>query len=117
MRHYAISTLLALALGLGLTVGAVNVAVSTIPAHAADRTDPLFPRGLPWAEQEDECAYGVHRCVWDAKHRGNRTGRSYILTRDRSNPDFDYQVKYVKHRRAHRLATAWCQRRDVDCRY
>lgn len=112
MRHYAISTLLALALGLGLAAGAVNLAVSAVPAHAATaKVDPVFPRGLPHAIREDACVYGVNRCVWDAKHRGNRRGKSYILTRYRG----DFLVAYVSHKRAHRLAKAWCQRRDVAC--
>ena len=78
------------------------------PASAA-RPDPVFPRGLPHAIAEDACVVGVHRCVWDAKHRGNRRGKSYILTRYRG----DFLVKYVTHKRAHRLAKAWCQRPDV----
>lgn len=102
MRHYAISTLLALALGFGLAAGAVNLAVSVVPAHAA-RPDPVFPRGLPHAVTEDACDAEVRRCVWDARHRGNGRGKSYILTRHRG----DFLVKYVTHKRAHRLTKAW----------
>ena len=95
-----------------VALAVVATLVPYSPASAA-RPDPIFPRGLPWAEYEDACAVGVHRCVWDAKHRGNGQGKSYILTRYRG----DFLVKYVTHRRAHRLAKAWCQRRDVACEY
>lgn len=36
-----------------------------------------------------------HSCVWDAKHRGNGKGRSFI-----ANGEGD--IKYVSHRIAHR---------------
>lgn len=82
------------------------------PASAA-KVDPVFPRGLPHAITEDACVEGVYRCVWDARHRGNGRGKSYILTRYRG----DFLVKYVKHKRAHRIAKAWCARPDVACGY
>lgn len=52
------------------------------PANAA----PTRP-----CEYEDSVA-----CVWDARHMGNGIGRSFIVSRTG-------HVKYVTHRRAHRL--------------
>lgn len=49
----------------------------------------------PCATDEAE---GV-RCVWDARHMGNGTGRSFKLTKDAD-------LVYISHLRAHRL-TIW----------
>lgn len=45
------------------------------------------------------CAYedGPGPCVWDAKHRGNGLGHSFILRRDG-------RIHYINHRRAHRIS-------------
>lgn len=40
-------------------------------------------------------------CTWDAKHRGNGRGHSFVA-RGRTQP-----VRYVTHRRAHRLVARW----------
>jgi hypothetical protein len=55
------------------------------PAHAARTFEP--------------CRYedGPGPCVWDARHRGNGTGDSFILRRDGD-------VRYITHRRAHRIS-------------
>lgn len=82
----------------------------TAATAATTPADPVFPRGLPHAYYEDACA-GGKRCVWDGKHQGNGEGRSYILTRY----DGDYLIKYISHRRAHRLQAAWCARKTVTC--
>lgn len=82
----------------------------SVPATASPATvDPVFPRGLPAAATEDGCY--VHRCVWDARHRGNHEGHSLILTRYHG----DYLAQRITHRRAHRLIAAWCARPQVEC--
>lgn len=63
--------------------------------------------GLPPAAHEDSCGPGVSRCVWDARHRGNGHGRSFIIRRDGD-------IRYVTHRRAHRLVAAWRQAHRAD---
>jgi hypothetical protein len=94
--------------------GVLAAVLLASPAGAApsktDSVERVFPRGLPYALYEDECA-GVKRCVWDARHQGNGEGRSYILTRFKG----DYLVAYITHRRAHRLQALWCQRPSVTC--
>jgi hypothetical protein len=88
------------------------VALSS-PAQAGDipsPPDPVFPRGLPYAPSEGECY--TYRCVWDAKHQGNGEGQSMILTRWHGG----YVGKPITHRRAHRLHTAYCERKNVTCR-
>lgn len=102
MRH------LALVAATAVTIALLSVLLPQAPASAAP-----FPRGLPAAVHEDSCAPGVKRCVWDARHRGNRTGRSYMLVRAHG----DFRVKRLTHRRAHRLVARWCQRPTVNCRY
>ena len=42
-------------------------------------------------------------CVWDARHRGNGIGRSFIVTRVGDRETFTY----VTHRQAHRLVAAY----------
>ena len=78
------------------------------PAQAAT-VDPVFPRGLPYAPSEGECY--TYRCVWDAKHQGNGTGHSLILTRYEG----DFIAKRITHHRAHRLQAAYCERKSVTC--
>jgi hypothetical protein len=39
-------------------------------------------------------------CVWDARHRGNGDGQSFVIRRHRDGGD---TVEYVTHRRAHYL--------------
>lgn len=99
MIRSAVTMLLSIALcltGIGLFV-AVFLAV---PANAASS-------GLPRAVAEDHCATGVSRCVWDGRHQGNGTGRSYIIAGD--------TVHYVSHARAHRLNARYCDRPQVAC--
>lgn len=83
------------------------------PASAAPEfgPPPLFPNGLPKAINEDRCVEGAKRCVWDAKHRGNGKGRSYILTRYRG----EYLVFPIWHWEAHELIDTYCDRPRVAC--
>jgi len=93
----------------GVVLGVALVVPQTSAGAATHHPDPVFPRGLPAAASEDGCY--VHRCVWDAKHRGNGEGHSLILTRYHG----DYLAKRITHRRAHRLIAAWCARPQVTC--
>lgn len=89
---------------------AATVLAST-PASAGNYPgDAIFPRGLPAATSEDTCA--VKRCVWDARHQGNR-GQSLILTRYKGG----FLMEPVSHRRAHWLQTTYCERPKVACGY
>lgn len=70
-----------------LTAAALTAALLIAPSAAAatDRTPPCRSEDSPG------------RCVWDAQHRGNGQGRSFIAHRDGS-------LTFVGHKRAHRLA-------------
>lgn len=59
----------------------------------------LAPAPAQAARTLEPCAYedGPGPCVWDAQHRGNGIGRSFIMRRDG-------RVVYVTHRRAHRVS-------------
>lgn len=103
MRHYVTATLLATALALGVAP------LTATPSQAA-----TYPKGLPSAVVEDACAFGVSRCVWDARHQGNGRGKSYILSRPAGSRR-DYTVRYVTHKRAHTLVARYCKRPDVAC--
>ena len=81
-------------------------------AASAGYADPVFPRGLAYAQNESECA-GAYRCVWDARHQGNGTGQSLILTRYQGG----YLMAPIGHRRAHWLHAKYCGRQSVDCGY
>jgi len=104
-----------------LLVGAVSLVAAAVltvadpgSAHAAPVVDTMFPKGLPWAEYEDACVPGVKRCVWHAPSRGWGDGRSFILTFHKSIDE--YVPTYIGHRRAGRLAQAFCDRPYVqDC--
>ena len=104
MIRYLACALAAVSCAIASAVMLVAFVVSASPASGASHA-----RGLPAAVTEDSCASGVARCVWDARHRGNGIGRSFILVRG--------DVRYVTHQRAHRLVAAWCARPRVDCRY
>ena len=97
-----------------LIAGLAGAAVlaSPVAGAAPSKTggEHVFPRGLPFAYAEGECA-GVARCVWDARHQGNGTGHSLILTRYRG----EYLAARITHRRAHHLQALWCQRQNVTC--
>jgi hypothetical protein len=60
------------------------VLVAPAPADAARTFEPC--------RFED----GPGPCVWDAKHRGNGRGDSFIVRRDG-------RIVYISHRRAHRI--------------
>jgi hypothetical protein len=81
------------------------------PAEAYDpvHRDWVFPRGLPYAPQEDSCH--AYRCVWDARHQGNGLGTSLIITRFGN----EWTYKFITHRRAHRLHHFYCERPRVNC--
>jgi hypothetical protein len=73
--------------------------------------DAIFPTGLPAAVAEDACA--TYRCVYDARHQGNGTGQSLILTRYQGG----FLMKPVTHERAHWLQAQYCDRPSVNCDY
>ena len=88
---------------------AIAIATATLIAGLA------FGSGVPstpWAIEEDACIPEVSRCVWDAEHRGNGDGASYILVR---TADGTFTPRYVSHAHAHRLAMSFCNRTDVNC--
>lgn len=87
MRHARI-TLAALAVAT-LTVGAVQ-----------GRADAAPHTQLPACKFEDGSGQRA-TCVWDARHRGNGEGRSYIAITPRTGGD-DIFIR-ISHRRAHRL--------------
>ena len=63
-----------------------------------DDADEGADEGAEGAEYAP-CAYeDSNNCVWDARHMGNGTGRSYV-----AKPDG--RVIYVSHARAHYLLT------------
>lgn len=103
------STLLAALVPIVLVFGGIAILADKASAAPSSRVDPVFPRGLPYAPTEDSCF--TKRCVWDAKHQGNGRGRSYILTEHRG----DFLVRYITHKRAHRLHAAYCERKNVTC--
>lgn len=103
------TTLLSVLMPITLAFGGIAILADKAQAAPSSRVDPVFPRGLPYAPTEDSCF--AKRCVWDAKHQGNGRGRSYILTEHRG----DFLVKYITHKRAHRLHAAYCQRKNVTC--
>ena len=70
------------------------------------------PSSTPWAIEEDACIPEASRCVWDAEHRGNGDGASYILI---ATPEGGFTPRYVSHQYAHRLAMSFCNRTDVNC--
>ena len=74
-------------------------------------TASATPR-TPWAIEEDACIPEISRCVWDASHRGNGTGDSYILVR---TADGTFTPRYVSHAHAHRLTMEFCRLPDVAC--
>ena len=95
-----------------LAATVLGVALIAAPASAGDIPPPpdtVFPRGLPYATGEGECA--TYRCVWDAKHQGNGLGQSMLLTRWKGG----YIAQPISHRRAHRLHAAYCDRKRVTC--
>lgn len=92
-----------------LTLNSTPAGATTTPP-AVGVASVLFPRGLPAALYEDECA-GVPRCVWNARHRGN--GTSYILVRR----DGVYDSIQITAREALWLTNRYCARLSVDCRY
>lgn len=63
----------------------VTITLVATPAHGSRSFAPCV--------HED----GPGPCVWDAKHRGNGLGHSFIIRRDG-------RVDYIKHRRAHRIS-------------
>ena len=95
----------ALAAGLALAALAVPAPANADPVHR----DWVFPRGLAFAPTEESCF--TYRCVWDARHQGNGSGMSLIITR--FGDDWTYQP--IRHRRAHRLHYWFCQRPSVTC--
>lgn len=80
MMTRRLATLATYALALAPAV-VLSVAIAQ-PADAA---------GIVPCEYEDS-----RSCVWDARHMGNRSGRSFI-----AGPNGG--VKYITHARAHRL--------------
>ena len=74
-----------------VTMFAGGMAVAT-----ADRADAAKPDPHRMAACAAEDGGPVLPCVWDARHRGNGAGRSFVVRRDES-------VRYVTHRRAHKL--------------
>lgn len=91
---------------------AATVLVPTSASAGSSYADSIFPRGLPHAVSEDSCA-SVKRCVWDARHQGNRDGQSVILTRYQGG----FLMTPVSHRRAHWLQAQFCDRPGVACGY
>lgn len=72
---------------------AAGIAVAGAPeADAATREPAIYM----CPSDEGEAPAAVLPCVWDAKHRGNGIGRSFIIRRDGV-------VFHVTHQRAHRL--------------
>lgn len=70
------------------------------------------PASIPWAIEEDACIPEISRCVWDAEHRGNGDGASYLMVR---TADGTFTPQYISHHYAHRVAMAFCNRPDVSC--
>ena len=71
-----------------LTVAVVAAAVLTVAPVAASSPNR---GGYPPCQHEDSTG-----CVWDARHMGNGSGRSFLATRDG-------RVIYLPHRAAHAL--------------
>lgn len=69
-------------------------ALAAILAGGAQATGYADHTRLAWKPCASEDAPGP--CVWDARHRGNGVGQSFLVTRTG-------EVRYVSHTRAHRL--------------
>lgn len=73
-----------------------------------DYVNVVVPKSLfePSTDRTPVCQYedgsGQARCVWDARHNGNGVGRSYVVVHGGRD---DAKIRFVSHRRAHRLAT------------
>lgn len=71
----------------GMTLGA--------PAVAGDQH-------REWNACKYEDGSGQRRCLWDARHMGNGSGRSFkIFNGGKDNA----RIVYISHRRAHHLMT------------
>lgn len=77
--------------------------VITVYTYTQVRDVPLTPspNNIPPCKQED--GSGQRICVWDARHRGNGVGHSFISIRE-GGMTF---TKRIKHRKAHRLVAIW----------
>ena len=76
-----------------LVATAVLLSAPPAPVLTAAPADAGGGRSLKPCAYED----GPGPCVWDARHRGNGVGKSFVVRRDG-------RVVYVTHRRAHRLS-------------
>lgn len=90
-----IRTLATFAVQAALVASAITYADGVVvgsTAQAAGRTWQACAtdEGLPFAE-------GGTRCVWDARHMGNGSGRSFFVNAS--------GVHYVSHARAHSMVT------------
>lgn len=75
--------LVALAVFLTAMVGLTEVADATRPLHSPQHCEEGQPVFI--------------KCVWDAEHMGNGEGLSFIKRSDGT-------IRFITHRRAHRLA-------------
>jgi hypothetical protein len=106
VKALVVSTLAAVLLA--SPAGAAPSKTDSVEAYGGDA---IFPRGLPWAPNEDTCY--SYRCVWDARHQGNGEGQSLILTKYQGG----FLMKPITHRRAHWLQAQYCERPQVACGY
>jgi hypothetical protein len=79
---------------------AAGLAVDVSPAVAVAVSAPGVPAAAAPCRTEDS-----NGCVWDARHRGDGTGRSWYASPDGV-------VTYIGHKRAHRMVRAW---RSAQC--
>lgn len=74
-----------------------TVVVALVPIVAVNVAARELAHGAPPAMAACQYEDSPGPCVWDARHMGNGSGKSFI--RKASG-----RVEYVGHRRAHRLA-------------
>jgi hypothetical protein len=79
-----------------LSLTTVSLVIPAPEAHAASLPSSHVSAGvtLPPCAQEDSTG----PCVWDARHRGNGVGRSFVAY---PVPGAGRTVSYVSHRAAH----------------
>lgn len=75
---------------------AAAVLALAAPTATSSYSVPAFAR--PCAAEDSV------RCTWDAQHRGNGEGRSFVVRRAG-------KVVYVSHKRAHELVSRWNESR------